>query len=113
MRADRSDVVGIAGQHIMLETHRDSDEMGVDDVRCRRARQQASNGWTVIEWMHCQGLDYRREACLPGAVTPDLREDGMRSVKRGIGPSRSEENLRRILAPVHGDQDAGVEDHRP
>ena len=65
------------------------------------------------EWVHCQGLDERGDACLLGAITPDLREDRMCGVQRGIKLARREESLRRILTPVDGDQEAGVEDPRP
>ena len=48
-----------------------------------------------------------------GCLTPDLRENWMCGVRRGVKPARREKGLCRIFAPIHLDQEAGVEDHSP
>lgn len=111
--AYRSDVFGIAGQHIALESHRHGDEMGVHDIGRLGAREQVPHCWSIVEWMHRQGLDKRREPGLSGAIAPDLCKDRMRCVQRGLKSAVCKDGLCRILAPICRDQEAGVEDHRP
>lgn len=78
------EVVGVAGEDVVAEPEGADDEVGVDDVGGSGLGEEASDGVSVVERVHRNGLDEGSEACLSW-VSPDLGQDRVGGVQRGSG----------------------------
>jgi len=78
------EVVGVAGEDVVVESHGADDEVGVDDVGGSGLGEEVADGSSVVEGVDGDGVDEGGEAGLSW-TSPDLGYDRVGGVERSPG----------------------------
>jgi len=106
---EQLEIVHVAGQDRFGALHGHDDKVGVDHVAGTRSCEQLADFWPAVEGDDDHGLQESGEACLSGAVAPDLGDDGVRCGEWSfVDECCCEELLRRALSAIDRDEKSCV-----
>ena len=111
--ANRVQVIKVAGHHIIIESHGQVDQMGVDHIGGCRTGDELTNLFAVVKRMDSHSLQELRQPGLASTVAPNLCYHRMCCVQRPNSTLGREQGERAAFSAINGDEDACVEDHRP
>ncbi len=110
---ERRQVIGVAGQDIVTQPNGCDHEVGIDHIGGSGLSEEASDRSTVVQRVNQDRLEERCQTGLPRAMSPHLRHDWVGCMQRSAASRRGgKERVSGSFAPVDGDQEASVENHR-